>query len=202
MLRIGLTGGIGSGKSTVASEFQRLGITVFDLDKIAREIVEPGTPALQKISEHFGNQVLDANNELNRGKLRQIVFDNSAERKWLEDLLHPLIRQRQIELESKSNSPYVVIEIPLLVENLQSQQVDRILAVEVPTEIQVERTTKRSQISASEVHKVIASQATSPERRNVAHDLIDNSGSIEDLRAQVNSLHQSYLQLANKTLKN
>ena len=200
MLRIGLTGGIGSGKSTVASEFQRLGITVFDLDKIAREIVEPGTPALEKISQHFGNQVLDTNNQLNRGKLRQIVFNNSAEKKWLEDLLHPLIRQRQIELESESKSPYVVIEIPLLVENLQSQQVDRILAVEVPTEIQVERTTKRSQISASEVHKVIASQATPAERRKVAHDLIDNSGSIEDLRKQVKSLHSSYLQLAKKNL--
>lgn len=196
MLRIGLTGGIGSGKSTVASEFQRLGVTVFDLDQIAREVVEPHTEALKKIAGHFGNQVLDSNGQLDRGKLRAIIFEDPVERKWLENLLHPLIRQRQMDLESKTKSPYVVIEIPLLVENIESQQVDRILVIEVPTETQIERTMLRSSILESDVKKVIASQATSEERREVAHDLIKNHGSEEDLVEQIKTLHQSYLELA------
>lgn len=198
MFRIGLTGGIGSGKSTVASEFQRLGITVFDLDQIAREIVEPDTEALSQIADHFGHQILDANGQLDRAKLRTFVFEDNTERKWLENLLHPLIRQRQIELESLSQSPYLIIEIPLLVENIGSQQVDRILVVEAPTEIQIERTMLRSSQPESEVKKVISIQATPDERREVAHDLINNTGAKEDLVGQVKALHQSYLELAEK----
>lgn len=199
MLRIGLTGGIGSGKSSVAAEFKRMGISVFDLDQIAREIVEPNTIALDKIVEHFGDELIQANGKLNREGLRQIIFEDSAQRQWLENLLHPLIRERQLELESTSNSPYVVVEIPLLVENLESQQVDRILVVELSEESQVKRTMERSSIPEAEVFKIISNQATPSERRKVAHDLINNNGSMRELVDQVERLHRKYLEIAGAT---
>lgn len=196
MLRIGLTGGIGSGKSSVAEEFTKLGIGVIDLDKISREIVAPDTDALIQISEHFGEGVLDSMRALDRSALRKIIFENSSERIWLENLLHPLIRERQIQLEEEIQSPYCVIEIPLLVENLESQKVDRILVVEVPSSIQIQRTMQRSSLSEKEVRKIISNQATAEDRLKVAHDLIENSGSPEQLAHKVEALHQKYLALA------
>ena len=200
MLRIGLTGGIGSGKSTVAAEFKKLGVSVIDLDQLARDVVQTGTPALNKISDHFGEQILLESGELDRAELRNIIFGDAKEKEWLENLLHPLIRERQLELESRSTSPYLVIEIPLLVENIESQMVDRILVVETPREDQILRTMARSQLSESEVNDVISGQATAEERRAVAQDRIDNSGSISELAAQVETLHISYCELA-KTSK-
>ena len=200
MLRIGLTGGIGSGKSTVAAEFKTLGVSVIDLDQIARDVVQSGTPALNKISDHFGEQILLESGELDRAELRNIIFGDAKEKEWLENLLHPLIRERQLELESRSTSPYLVIEIPLLVENIEAQKVDRILVVETPREDQILRTMARSQLSESEVNDVISGQATAEERRAVAQDRIDNSGSISELAAQVETLHISYCELA-KTSK-
>lgn len=200
MLRIGLTGGIGSGKSTVAAEFKKLGVSVIDLDQLARDVVQSGTPTLNKISDHFGEQILLESGELNRAELRNIIFGDAKEKEWLENLLHPLIRERQLELESRSTSPYLVIEIPLLVENIEAQKVDRILVVETPREDQILRTMARSQLSESEVNDVISGQATAEERRAVAQDRIDNSGSISELAAQVETLHISYCELA-KTSK-
>lgn len=200
MLRIGLTGGIGSGKSTVATEFKKLGVSVIDLDQLARDVVQSGTPALNKISDHFGEQILLESGELDRAELRNIIFGDAKEKEWLENLLHPLIRERQLELESRSTSPYLVIEIPLLVENIEAQKVDRILVVETPREDQILRTMARSQLSESEVNDVISGQATAEERRAVAQDRIDNSGSISELAAQVETLHISYCELA-KTSK-
>lgn len=200
MLRIGLTGGIGSGKSTVAAEFKKLGVSVIDLDQLARDVVQSGTPALNKISDHFGEQILLESGELDRAELRNIIFGDAKEKEWLENLLHPLIRERQLELESRSTSPYLVIEIPLLVENIEAQKVDRILVVETPREDQILRTMARSQLSESEVNDVISGQATAEERRAVAQDRIDNSGSISELAAQVETLHISYCELA-KTSK-
>jgi len=200
MLRIGLTGGIGSGKSTVAAEFKKLGVSVIDLDQLARDVVQTGTPALNKISDHFGEQILLESGELDRAELRNIIFGDAKEKEWLENLLHPLIRERQLELESRSTSPYLVIEIPLLVENIEAQKVDRILVVETPREDQVLRTMARSQLSESEVNDIISGQATAEERRAVAQDRIDNSGSISELAAQVETLHISYCELA-KTSK-
>lgn len=200
MLRIGLTGGIGSGKSTVAAEFKKLGVSVIDLDQLARDVVQSGTPALNKISDHFGEQILLESGELDRAELRNIIFGDAKEKEWLENLLHPLIKERQLELESRSTSPYLVIEIPLLVENIEAQKVDRILVVETPREDQILRTMARSQLSESEVNDVISGQATAEERRAVAQDRIDNSGSISELAAQVETLHISYCELA-KTSK-
>lgn len=200
MLRIGLTGGIGSGKSTVAAEFKKLGVSVIDLDQLARDVVQSGTPALNKISDHFGEQILLESGELDRAELRNIIFGDAKEKEWLENLLHPLIKERQLELESRSTSPYLVIEIPLLVENVEAQKVDRILVVETPREDQILRTMARSQLSESEVNDVISGQATAEERRAVAQDRIDNSGSISELAAQVETLHISYCELA-KTSK-
>jgi|SaaInlStandDraft_1057018.scaffolds.fasta_scaffold15905_2 dephospho-CoA kinase len=200
MLRIGLTGGIGSGKSTAAAEFKKLGVSVIDLDQLARDVVQTGTPALNKISDHFGEQILLESGELDRAELRNIIFGDAKEKEWLENLLHPLIRERQLELESRSTSPYLVIEIPLLVENIEAQKVDRILVVETPREDQVLRTMARSQLSESEVNDIISGQATAEERRAVAQDRIDNSGSIPELAAQVETLHISYCELA-KTSK-
>jgi dephospho-CoA kinase len=200
MLRIGLTGGIGSGKSTVAAEFKKLGVSVIDLDQLARDVVQSGTPTLNKISHHFGDQILLESGELDRAELRNIIFGDAKEKEWLENLLHPLIRERQLELESRSTSPYLVIEIPLLVENIEAQKVDRILVVETPREDQILRTMARSQLSESEVNDVISAQATAEERRAVAQDRIDNSGSISELAAQVETLHISYCELA-KTSK-
>jgi|SaaInl5LU_22_DNA_1037371.scaffolds.fasta_scaffold41286_2 dephospho-CoA kinase len=196
MLRIGLTGGIGSGKSSVVAEFKKLGVGIIDLDEIAREVVALGTPALTKISDHFGQSVLDSSGALDRGTLREIIFNDNSERAWLENLLHPAIRERQLQLEAEVQSPYCVIEIPLLVENLESQQVDRILVVEVPESLQIERTMHRSSLSEQEVLKIIDNQATIEERRKVADDLIDNSGPAEHLAAQVEALHRKYMEIA------
>lgn len=196
MLRIGLTGGIGSGKSTVASEFKKLGVGVIDLDQISRELVAPGTETLSELVEHFGPKILLDDESLNRKLLRQIIFDNPTEKNWLEALLHPRIRNRQLELEMQISSPYCVIEIPLLVENIESQQVDRILVVETDPEKQIRRVIQRSGLPQEEIEKIIGNQASSEERRLVADDLIDNTQNMASLGKQVVSLDQKYRKLA------
>ena len=196
MLRIGLTGGIGSGKSEAARCFSNLGIPVIDSDEISRDLVAPDQPALQQIVDHFGTGVITTEGELNREALRQKVMQDSESRQWLEQLLYPLIRQRREELISQIEAPYVVLEIPLLLESGLQELVDRILVVDVPESLQVERTRRRSGLDEAEVRAVMKQQASRQQRLNAADDLIDNSGSRELLEQQVQLLHERYRELA------
>ena len=193
MLKIGLTGGIGSGKSTAAELFAERGATLIDSDKIARELVEPGTPALLQITTRFGNQILQNDGRLNRNKLGEIIFANNDDKTWLEDLLHPLIRERQKALGMAASGHYLVLEIPLLVENQLQESVDRVLVVDVDEQTQIARTSKRDNRDHSEIAAILDSQASREDRLRVADDVINNDGDIDELIAQVNHLHEKYL---------
>jgi dephospho-CoA kinase len=196
MFVIGLTGGIGSGKSVVGRYFSELGITVVDADRVAREVVEKGSSALENIAQHFGGDILLENGELNRAALRRIIFENPAEKVWLESLLHPLIRASTQEKLVAANGPYVVLESPLLLEMGQQTTVKRVLVVDVPEEVQIERACARDSNSRDQIRAIMASQITRKDRLAAADDVIDNSGSVEELRAKVEALHHFYLEIA------
>jgi dephospho-CoA kinase len=195
-LTIGLTGGICSGKSTVAALFENKGIMVIDADIIAREVVMPDTLALSHIVEHFGKTVLHPEGTLNRQALRQLIFDNSAERIWLERLLHPLIRQKMILDAQQSTSPYTILMIPLLIESLPHPGIQRILVVDVPETLQLQRVMDREQLSMENAKKILIAQAPRAKRLQHADDVICNEQSIESLRHYVDELHQLYLSLS------
>jgi len=196
MYRIGLTGGIGSGKSTVAAKFRRLGVTVIDADDVARQVVEPGTDALRQIAAHFGKQVLQQDGSLDRARLRQLVFADETGRRWLEGLLHPLIRREIGTQLDQADSPYAILVSPLLVESGQSALVDRVLVIDVPVEVQIERTMKRDANSRDQVERIIAAQMPREERLAAADDIFDNAVAPEASDAAVERLHQQYLKLA------
>ena len=191
---VGLTGGIGSGKSTVARAFGSLGIGWVDADDVAREVVMPGEPALAAIREHFGNDVLHADGTLNRAALRSIVFDNPTERKWLESVTHPRVRERiLVHLERlQCQSPYVLLVSPLLFESGQDKLVDRTVVVDVPVELQLSRTRARDDVSEAQVHAILAAQLPREERLTKANDVIDNSGDHASMMQQVTQLDQHY----------
>ena len=191
---VGLTGGIGSGKSTVARAFGSLGIGWVDADDVAREVVMPGEPALAAIREHFGNDVLHADGTLNRAALRSIVFDNPVERKWLESVTHPRVRERiLVHLERlQRQSPYVLLVSPLLFESGQDKLVDRTVVVDVPVELQLSRTRARDDVSEAQVHAILAAQLLREERLTKANDVIDNSGDHASMMQQVTQLDQHY----------
>ena len=191
---VGLTGGIGSGKSTVARAFGSLGIGWVDADDVAREVVMPGEPALAAIREHFGNDVLHADGTLNRAALRSIVFDNPVERKWLESVTHPRVRERiLVHLERlQRQSPYVLLVSPLLFESGQDKLVDRTVVVDVPVELQLSRTRARDDVSEAQVHAILAAQLPREERLTKANDVIDNSGDHASMMQQVTQLDQHY----------
>ena len=191
---VGLTGGIGSGKSTVARAFGSLGIGWVDADDVTREVVMPGEPALAAISEHFGNDVLHADGTLNRSALRSIVFDNPTERKWLESVTHPRVRERiLVHLERlQRQSPYVLLVSPLLFESGQDKLVDRTVVVDVPVELQLSRTRARDDVSEAQVHAILAAQLPREERLTKANDVIDNSGDHASMMQQVTQLDQHY----------
>lgn len=191
---IGLTGGIASGKSAVAQRFEQLGADVIDTDVIAREVVEPGQPALLDISEHFGSDVLQADGRLNRAVLREKVFANANERIWLEALLHPLIRQTVLMRAEESCNKLVILVVPLLFETGQYQQIDMSLVVDVDTQTQRRRVQARDGVSAKQVEQVLAAQLTREERLNRADRVIDNTGSLEQLYAQVDSLYAELIE--------
>ncbi|RKQ40063.1 dephospho-CoA kinase [Enterobacter sp. R1(2018)] len=195
---VALTGGIGSGKSTVANEFSRLGVTVVDADVIARQVVEPGQPALNAISAHFGKEILLPDGTLNRRILREKIFSSPAEKQWLNDLLHPLIHQRTQNEISHSLSPYVLWVVPLLVENHLQRKADRVLVVDVSPEIQIARTISRDNVSRQHAEQIVAAQATREERLAVADDVINNDGSPDRAAAHVDRLHRQYLELASQ----
>lgn len=199
MLKIGLTGGIGSGKSTVADYFAELGVPVIDADKIARELVEPGQPALAAIVKIFGRGMLDSNGRLDRARLRALVFDDIDRRKQLEAILHPLIRAgmraRAAALDA-SGVPYCILCIPLLLETGQTDLADRILVVDVPETLQYQRVRARDGLPDAQIAAIIAAQAGREQRLAAADDVIVNEGDLADVRRRVMEMHRRYLALA------
>ncbi|KXI26831.1 dephospho-CoA kinase [Paraglaciecola hydrolytica] len=195
-LVIGLSGGIGSGKTTVSDLFAALGIAIIDADVIARQVVEPGTPALQAIIIKFGTQVLNDGGELNRSQLRQVVFSDPASKDWLNELLHPLIRAQMLSQTQSAQSAYCILSVALLVENKLSELVDRVLIVDVSEATQLARTVKRDNSNAEQISAIMRAQASRAERLAVADDVIENEGNANELVAKVALLHSQYLKLA------
>ncbi|MGR2740892.1 dephospho-CoA kinase [Billgrantia sp. Q4P2] len=192
---VGVTGGIASGKSTVARAFAALGVPWVDADDVAREVVEPGEPALAEIAERFGGQVLQADGSLNRRALRDIVFAEPSERLWLESVTHPRIRQRivaHLERLQAEGAPYVLLVSPLLFESGQNEMVDRCLVIDVPESLQFARTAARDDVDEAQARAIVAAQMPRSERLARADDVIDNSGSEQDLAAQVAELDRRY----------
>ena len=201
MLIIGLTGGIGSGKSTVSQHFEALGIPVIDADTISRELVAPGQPALQEIAREFGPELIGPDGELNRAQLRDQIFSHAADRKRLEAILHPKVRdemrRRVLALENRQLAPsYCVLSIPLLVESGWTDLVQRVLVVDSSIEDQIKRTQQRDGVDAEQAAAIIHSQIDRDSRLAAADDIIRNDADLAALHAQVEALHQRYLQLA------
>jgi dephospho-CoA kinase len=197
MLVVGLTGGIGSGKSAAADEFARLGATVVDTDVIARELTEKGGTAVPHIEKLFGAQFIERSGAMDRKRMRDHVFADPAAKRALESLLHPLIRDESARRIAAASGPYVVHVVPLLIESPDyRRRVDRVLVVDAPEDAQLERVRARSGLSESEVRAIMASQVSRAERLAAADDVIDNAGSRDALRRQVSALHQKYLQFA------
>jgi dephospho-CoA kinase len=196
MLVIGLTGGIGSGKTTIADLFKARGIPIIDADIIAREVTAPGQPALKTITQHFGQHILQEDGSLNRSALRDTIFKNDENRHWLENLLHPLILRRMDELLQQQNTPYCLVVIPLLFEKNTYPLINRILVVDTSEEMQINRVTKRDKTSREQVKAIMTTQASRGLRIKHANDIITNDGSLVMLEKQVEELHQKYLQLA------
>ncbi|WP_346827005.1 dephospho-CoA kinase [Serratia inhibens] len=193
---VALTGGIGSGKSTVADAFARHGVEIVDADIIARQVVEPGAPALDAIVERFGNEMLLADGTLNRSALRQRIFSNPDEKRWLNQLLHPLIHQETQRQLAQVASPYALWVVPLLVENNLQARADRVLVVDVDSETQLARTVARDGIDRQQAQNIMSAQATREQRLAVADDTIDNSGTAQGIEPFVAALHRRYLELA------
>lgn len=189
---VGLTGGIGCGKTTVSKLFHELGTPVLDCDVIAHQLVMPGQAAFETIVKHFGTQVLDANGQLNRRAIREIIFKDHSERKWLQDLLHPLILATIREQIKETRAPYVVIVVPLLIEVEAYDLVQRVLVVDSPEELQIQRTMLRDNCSEKHVKRIINTQATRQQRLVKADDIIVNDGNFSSLKRQVEKLHHYY----------
>ncbi|MCK4607952.1 MAG: dephospho-CoA kinase [Gammaproteobacteria bacterium] len=196
VLIIGLTGGIGSGKSTVANYFAGLGITIIDADKIAHELTQPNSAALAKIVKHFGAEVLADNGALNRAYLRQLIFQDNKAKEWLEKLLHPLIYKIIKQQAAKASSAYCILVVPLLLETKHESWVDRILVADAPEELQIKRAIERDNISITTAKSMLKAQLPRAKRLAAADDIIENSGSLDHLKRQVITLHQKYLKRA------
>ena len=196
MLVVGLTGGIGSGKTTVANAFARHDVPLIDTDMIARELVAPGQPALEAIVAHFGKSVLSPDGELDRPKLAEIVFASAEQRAELERILHPRIRQVVQTRLADLDTPYCLIIIPLLTETGGYPFLDRVLLVDVSEETQIARTMTRDGLERQQVEQILASQSSREQRRALADDIIDNNGDPATIQQQVDALHQHYLRLA------
>jgi dephospho-CoA kinase len=198
MFVVGVTGGIGSGKTAVTNAFAALGIGIVDADIAARIVVEPGTPALADISRHFGGEVLKADGSLDRAGLRRIIFSDPEQKRWLEQLLHPLIGAEIRQQLESANGPYAIFVSPLLIEAGQRRFCDRILVVDVPEALQLQRTMARDSNDADQVRRIIASQASRSQRLDSADDVIENTGTLAQLEAAVAGLHEQYLTLAKR----
>ena len=194
--RVGLTGGIASGKSTAAAAFASRGVPVIDTDQLAREVVEPGQPALAAVVDEFGADLLDPDGRLDRRRLRSLVFADATRRKRLEAILHPAIRAALAARVATVTAPYVVIAIPLLVEGGLEHDVERVLVVDCPPALQMARLAARDGETSAAAAAILAAQASRAERLAAAHDILDNTGTLVALDAQVSALHEHYLALA------
>lgn len=198
MLRVGLTGGIGSGKTTVAELFRRLGAPVIDADAVARSLVEPGQPALEEIARTFGPDMVSQDGRLDREKLKKHIFASTAERKRLEAILHPLIFEEIEKRVRQLEAPYVLLCIPLLIETKQHHRVDRVLVVDCLSEIQYQRVQSRDNLDHEAITRVLEAQVSRAERLAAADDIIENNAGRSELETHVLKLHNFYLSLSTK----
>lgn len=191
---IGLTGGIGAGKSTVAHYFKELGVPVIDADEITRDLVKPGTPALHQIVEYFGKVILDEAGELDRAKLRKKIFSDPRDKIFIENLLHPLVYEAIRDFALKQSAPYIVASIPLLIEtrDKHADLVDKIVVVDAPESLQIERVKQRDKFSSAEIQKIMQTQSERQSRLSKASDVIVNDGDLEKLKKQVIALDEKY----------
>lgn len=196
---LGLTGGIGSGKSAATDHFQRLGITVVDADLASRIVVEPGQPALTAIAERFGSQVIDESGRLRRPVLREIVFADPEQRRALEAITHPAIRAELIRQLAAAGSPYVILASPLLWESGQAELVTRTLLIDAPEEMQMARASTRDGVSREQIAAIMQAQWSRSQRLAKADDVLINDGSLAHLQARVETLHAGYLAMAGAT---
>ncbi len=196
MFVVGLTGGIGSGKSAASRHFEQLGITAVDADVISREVVAPGSEALQTIEQRHGKAILLDDGSLDRAALRQKIFSSPEEKAWLEGLLHPLIANETLRQLEAATSPYVLFVSPLLVESGQMALCQRLLVIDVPEDLQIERTILRDHNPRDQVERIMASQASREQRLAMADDVICNDRDLKYLEQEVDLLHQRYLSLA------
>lgn len=194
---VGLTGGIASGKTTVANLFhQYFAIDIVDADLVARQVVQPGSVGLSAIVDHFGPEILTANGELDRASLRARIFDQADEKAWLNQLLHPMIRQEMIEQLKAVTSAYALLVVPLLVENRLQTLCDRVLVVDVEEQTQIERTIQRDGVDEQQVRAILNAQATRQARLAIADDVVKNDAKDQNLLQQVTELHQKYLAMS------
>ena len=192
---LGLTGGIGSGKSAAAERFAEHGIHVVDADQAARWVVEPGRPALVQLVEHFGADILQADGRLNRGELRTRIFADAEQRRWVEGVLHPLIAQEIADNLAKATSPYAVFVSPLMVESGQYKKTDRLLVIDAPPALQKSRTLARDTTTAEQVEAIMQAQASREQRLALADDVLVNDRDLAWLHSEVDRLHHFYLTL-------
>jgi dephospho-CoA kinase len=193
LLRIGLTGGIGSGKTAASDHFARLGAEVIDTDLLSRELVERGQPALKEIVDKFGDQILTAGGHLDRARLGKLVFGNPKSRQQLEAILHPRIRAAMLLRAEQSQAPYVVFVIPLLFETGQQALVDRVLLIDVPEDLQRARVAERDQLDDAQISRIMSAQTERETRLRNADDIVCNDGDIASLHAEIEKLHRKYM---------
>ena len=192
VLKIGLTGGIGSGKSTACEIFSELGVPIIDADIVARKVVQAGMPALQLIKEEFGEDIITKDGVLDRKKVRDQIFTNEIDRKKLENILHPVIYERIVHETENIDSSYCIISIPLLLETEALDIIDRVLIIDVSEKLQLSRASVRDNASLNDIKRIIRTQMSRDNRLAAADDIINNEGDIENLRRQIHDLHEFY----------
>lgn len=198
MLIVGLTGGVGSGKTLAANFFAELGVPIIDTDLLAREVVEPNTPGYKELINHYGNSILCSDKTIDRKKLKDIIFHDAKERQWLENTLHPLIRELTKKRVEAVSEPYCIIVIPLLAEKWPHPLINRVLVVDINPELQIKRLIERDHCTVELAQQMINAQATRDQRLALANDVIENNTDVESLKKQVNDLHHYYLSLPSK----
>ena len=198
LLRVGLTGGIGSGKTTVMNFFDELGVPTIDADEISRRITRPGQAAFDEVVAQFGKECLDETGSLDRRRLRELIFSDPVLKRKLEAIIHPRVRAEIREFTNRSDYPYCVICIPLLLETGAQSTVDRVLVVDAAEELQVTRVSRRDNAEERQTRNIIRSQVGRDQRLNAAHDIIVNNGNISELKTRVQSLHEQYMKIGSE----
>lgn len=191
---VGVTGGIGAGKSAATDRFIELGISVVDADIVAREVVEPGSATLNAIAEAFGTEILLEDGGLNRSKMRELVFNDGAAKLKLNAIIHPAIRTEMLSQLQNTSSAYVILSAPLLLENKLEKYVDQVVVVDVPESVQVQRASSRDGVDSAQIKAIMASQCNRQQRLEKADYILDNTGKLEDLQEKVERLHQTFLE--------